>query len=73
MSDGPTTPLIVPRGAGNSFAEHRVLDQVDLTFAEGTSFSMRGRHPRQSRSALGPKLGDVLMARSSVCNRQRHT
>ena len=26
MSDGPTTLSIVPRGASNSFGEHRVLD-----------------------------------------------
>jgi len=30
MSDGPTRPSIVPRGAGNSFGEQRLLDRLDL-------------------------------------------
>ncbi len=33
---------ICARGIGKSFGEHRVLDQVDLTVAEGTIFSLLG-------------------------------
>jgi ABC-2 type transport system ATP-binding protein len=42
MSDRSTTPAIVARGVSKSFGEHRVLDQVDLTVAEGTIFSLLG-------------------------------
>jgi ABC-2 type transport system ATP-binding protein len=42
MTDGWTTPAIVARGVGKSFGEHRVLDQVDLTVAEGTTCSLLG-------------------------------
>ena len=42
MTSGSTTPAIVARGVGKSFGEHRVLDQVDLTVAEGTIFSLLG-------------------------------
>ena len=42
MTDGWATPAIVARGVGKSFGEHRVLDQVDLTVAEGTVFSLLG-------------------------------
>jgi ABC-2 type transport system ATP-binding protein len=38
----PARPAIVARGVGKSFGEHRVLDQVDLTVAEGTIFSLLG-------------------------------
>ena len=37
-----TTPTIAARGVGKSFGEHRVLDEVDLTVAEGTTFSLLG-------------------------------
>jgi ABC-2 type transport system ATP-binding protein len=39
---GPITPAVLARGVGKSFREHRVLDQVDLTVAEGTIFSLLG-------------------------------
>jgi ABC-2 type transport system ATP-binding protein len=39
---GAATPAIVARGVVKSFGEHRVLDQVDLTVAEGTIFSLLG-------------------------------
>src|SRR5207248_8324984 len=42
MTDGSATPAIAARGVGKSFGEHRVLDQVDLTVAEGTIFSLLG-------------------------------
>ena len=42
MTSGSTTPAILARGVGKSFGEHRVLDQVDLTVAEGTIFSLLG-------------------------------
>jgi ABC-2 type transport system ATP-binding protein len=42
MTDGLTTPAIVARGVGKSFGRHRVLDQVDITVAEGTIFSLLG-------------------------------
>jgi ABC-2 type transport system ATP-binding protein len=42
MIDGPATPAILARGVGKSFGEHRVLDHVDLTVAEGTIFSLLG-------------------------------
>jgi ABC-2 type transport system ATP-binding protein len=42
MTSGSVTPAIVARGVAKSFGEHRVLDQVDLTVAEGTIFSLLG-------------------------------
>ena len=42
MITGSTTAAIVARGVGKSFGEHRVLDQVDLSVAEGTIFSLLG-------------------------------
>jgi ABC-2 type transport system ATP-binding protein len=42
MTSGPTTPAILARRVDKSFGEHRVLDQVDLTVAEGTIFSLLG-------------------------------
>ncbi len=42
MISASTTPAIVAHGVGKSFGEHRVLDQVDLTVAEGTIFSLLG-------------------------------
>jgi ABC-2 type transport system ATP-binding protein len=39
---GSATPAIVARAVDKSFGEHRVLDQVDLTVAEGTVFSLLG-------------------------------
>jgi ABC-2 type transport system ATP-binding protein len=42
MSRGTATPAIFARGVEKSFGEHRVLDQVDLTVAEGTIFSLLG-------------------------------
>jgi len=42
MTSGPTTPAITSRGVRKSFGEHRVLDEVDLTVAEGTVFALLG-------------------------------
>src|SRR5581483_1662030 len=42
MITGSTTAAIVATGVGKSFGEHRVLDGVDLTVAEGTIFSLLG-------------------------------
>ncbi len=42
MSSGLTTPAILARRVDKSFGEHRVLDQVDLTVAEGTIFALLG-------------------------------
>jgi ABC-2 type transport system ATP-binding protein len=42
MTSGSMTPAILARRVGKSFGEHRVLDQVDLTVAEGTIFSLLG-------------------------------
>jgi ABC-type multidrug transport system ATPase subunit len=44
MREGPNTLAIVARGVGKSLGEHRVLDRVDLTIAEGTTFSLLGPH-----------------------------
>jgi ABC-2 type transport system ATP-binding protein len=42
MTGGARTPVILARGVEKSFGEHRVLDRVDLTVAEGTIFSLLG-------------------------------
>jgi ABC-2 type transport system ATP-binding protein len=42
MISRSTTPAIVARGVTKSFGGHCVLDQVDLTVAEGTIFSLLG-------------------------------
>jgi ABC-2 type transport system ATP-binding protein len=42
MTGDSTTPAIVARGVSKSFGEHRVLDAVDLTVAEGTIFALLG-------------------------------
>src|ERR1700678_4754175 len=42
MSSGSTTPVIMARAVSKSLGGHRVLDQVDLTVAEGTIFSLLG-------------------------------
>jgi ABC-2 type transport system ATP-binding protein len=42
MTDGPTRPAIVAGGVRKSFGEHRVLDEVDLSVAQGTIFSLLG-------------------------------
>src|SRR5438309_1261587 len=42
MTDGGSTPAILARGVSKSFGEHPVLDQVELTVAEGTIFSLLG-------------------------------
>jgi ABC-2 type transport system ATP-binding protein len=36
------TPAILARGVSKSFGQHRVLDEVDLTVADGTIFSLLG-------------------------------
>ena len=42
MISRSTTPAVLARQVDKSFGEHRVLDQVDLTVAEGTIFSLLG-------------------------------
>src|SRR5660398_181660 len=42
MTSSSTTPAIAARGVRKAFGEHRVLDDVDLTVAEGTIFSLLG-------------------------------
>ena len=42
MISRSTTPAVFARQVVKSFGEHRVLDQVDLTVAEGTIFSLLG-------------------------------
>jgi ABC-2 type transport system ATP-binding protein len=42
MTSGSTIPAIVARAVGKSFGERLVLDQVDLTVAEGTIFALLG-------------------------------
>jgi ABC-2 type transport system ATP-binding protein len=42
MTNVSAAPAIVARGVAKSFSEHRVLDEVDLTIAEGTIFSLLG-------------------------------
>jgi ABC-2 type transport system ATP-binding protein len=42
MTSRWTTPAIVARGVTKSYGGHCVLDQVDLTVAEGTIFSLLG-------------------------------
>jgi ABC-2 type transport system ATP-binding protein len=42
MNSDPTAPAILARRVDKSFGEHRVLEQVDLTVAEGTIFSLLG-------------------------------
>jgi ABC-2 type transport system ATP-binding protein len=42
MTSGSSMPAILARRVEKSFGEHRVLDQVDLTVAEGSIFSLLG-------------------------------
>ncbi len=42
MTAGPTTPAILASGIDKSFGEHRVLDHVNLTVAQGTIFALLG-------------------------------
>ncbi len=42
MTNGSTGPAILASGVSKKFGEQRVLDQVDLTVAEGTIFSLLG-------------------------------
>src|ERR1700691_1037040 len=42
MTSRSSTPAILARGVTKSFGAHCVLDQVDLTVAEGTIFSLLG-------------------------------
>jgi ABC-2 type transport system ATP-binding protein len=42
MTSSMATPAITARGVRKSFGEHRVLDDVDLTVAEGTIFALLG-------------------------------
>ncbi len=42
MNSGSHAAMITARGVSKSFGEHRVLDEVDLTVAEGEIFSLLG-------------------------------
>ncbi|HEY3734410.1 MAG TPA: ATP-binding cassette domain-containing protein [Streptosporangiaceae bacterium] len=42
MTSGSTMPAVAARGMRKSFGEHRVLDEVDLTVAEGSIFALLG-------------------------------
>jgi ABC-2 type transport system ATP-binding protein len=42
MTSGSIMPAVAARGVRKSFGEHRVLDDVDLTVAEGTIFALLG-------------------------------
>src|SRR5581483_4827722 len=69
MTGGSRTPAIVARGVGKSFGQHRVLDQVDLTVAEGTIFSLLGPNGagkttlvRILSTLIRPDAGDIQVA-----------
>jgi ABC-2 type transport system ATP-binding protein len=42
MTSGSTMPAVAARGVLKSFGDHRVLNEVDLTVAEGTIFALLG-------------------------------
>jgi ABC-2 type transport system ATP-binding protein len=73
MTHGWTAPAIVARGVEKSFGEHRVLDEVDLTVAEGTIFSLLGPNGagkttivRILSTLLPADAGDIRVAGHSL-------
>ncbi|MGH2915402.1 MAG: ATP-binding cassette domain-containing protein [Solirubrobacteraceae bacterium] len=69
MTSGATAPAILARGVDKSFGSHRVLDQVDLTVAEGTIFSLLGPNGagkttlvRILTTLIPPDAGQVAIA-----------
>jgi ABC-2 type transport system ATP-binding protein len=73
MTDGWTTPAIVARRVEKSFGDHRVLDHVDLTVADGTIFSLLGPNGagkttmvRILSTLIGADAGDVRVAGHDV-------
>jgi ABC-2 type transport system ATP-binding protein len=73
MTTRPTTPAIVARGVDKSFGEHRVLDHVDLTVAEGTIFSLLGPNGagkttmvRILSTLIGADAGEIRVAGHDV-------
>jgi hypothetical protein len=61
MTREQTAPAILARRVDKSFGEHRVLDQVDLTVAEGTICE-----PRQLGCARGSE-SPVSSPRWTTC------
>jgi ABC-2 type transport system ATP-binding protein len=42
MTSNPASPAVTARGVRKSYGEHRVLDDVDLTVAQGTIYALLG-------------------------------
>jgi len=73
MTSGSTTTAICARSVRKSFGEHRVLDDVDLTVAEGTIFALLGPNGagkttmvRILSTLIAADAGDIRVAGHNV-------